>query len=279
MEYKDKFVGFVDILGFKTLVEASESGGGMPLSNLLALAGKLGARGGGEVRAGRGICPQSASIAPDLDFRVTQISDCVVVSAEVSPSGVIHLIEHCWDAVFELLQEGVMCRGYVTRGRIFHTNDQVIGSGYQRAVDKEKTVAVFRHEADERGTPYVEVDRSVMAYIEQSDPCVREMSSRMIRSDGEMNALFPFKRLAHQFIIAGWGIPFDAERERRSNDNIRRMLQRTRERVLSMVHGAGEKAAQKAGHYVAALDAQLAICDKTDAFIATLAAPFPKPQP
>jgi hypothetical protein len=68
----------------------------------------------------------------------------------------------------------------------------------------------------------------------------------MIRSEGEMNALFPFKRLAHQFIIGGWGITFDAERERQSNNNIRRMLRRTRERVLSLVHGGDAKAAQKA---------------------------------
>ena len=89
----------------------------MPLSKLLALVGKLGARGGVEVVVGRGICPQSASVAPDLDFRVTQISDCVIVTAEVSPSGVIHLIEHCWMPCLNFFQEGVMCRGYITRGR------------------------------------------------------------------------------------------------------------------------------------------------------------------
>ena len=34
-ESKDKFTGFVDILGFKKLVEAAETGAGMPLNNLL----------------------------------------------------------------------------------------------------------------------------------------------------------------------------------------------------------------------------------------------------
>lgn len=170
-----------------------------------------------------------------------------------------------------------MCRGYITRGQIFHTKDQVIGSGYQRALDNEKAVAVFRHEADERGTPYVEIDPSVMAYIGQCDQCVRDLSARMIRSEGNMSALFPFKCLSHQFIIAGWGIQFDPDRERKSNENVRAMLWRTKERVVSLVAASDERAAQKARHYIAALEAQLVICDKIDRLIDKLAAPFGGP--
>jgi hypothetical protein len=32
-EFKDKFIGFMDILGFKKLVEAAETETGMPLHN------------------------------------------------------------------------------------------------------------------------------------------------------------------------------------------------------------------------------------------------------
>src|SRR6267378_3569937 len=77
--------------------------------------------------------PFAARVRADLDFRLTQISDCVVVSTEISPAGVINLVNRCWGAVIRLLQNGLMCRGYITRGRIFHTETQVIGTGYQRA--------------------------------------------------------------------------------------------------------------------------------------------------
>jgi hypothetical protein len=33
-----------------------------------------------------------------------------------------------------LLDKGFMCRGYITRGKIYHTNEHLIGSGYHRGV-------------------------------------------------------------------------------------------------------------------------------------------------
>jgi hypothetical protein len=41
-EFKDKFIGFVDILGFKKLVETSETGTGMSLNNPLEVLKELG---------------------------------------------------------------------------------------------------------------------------------------------------------------------------------------------------------------------------------------------
>src|SRR3712207_5351127 len=95
--FADKFVAFVDVLGFKNLVAESERGTGMPLPELLELLRKLGT---GNERVhfdqyGPTCCPMAPRIEKNLDFRVTQISDCVIVSAEVSPAGVINLISHC----------------------------------------------------------------------------------------------------------------------------------------------------------------------------------------
>ena len=39
--FKDKFIGFVDILGFKKLVEVAEAGTGMPLAELLDRSSSL----------------------------------------------------------------------------------------------------------------------------------------------------------------------------------------------------------------------------------------------
>jgi len=90
---------------------------------------------------------------------VTQISDSVVFSYEASLAGAINLVSQCWGVVLALLQRGVMCRGYITRGNIYHTPSQVIGTGFIRAIEGEKTVTVFKHHADQRGTPFVELTR------------------------------------------------------------------------------------------------------------------------
>lgn len=275
-DFSDKFVAFVDVLGFKNLVAESERGTGIPLRELLELLQKLGT---GNERArfekhGAGWCPMAPRVAKNLDFRVTQISDCVIVSAEVSPAGVINLVSHCWGAVIELMARGIMCRGYIKRGKVFHTDTQVIGSGYQEAYLAESKVSAFKREADERGTPYVEVDEEVTSYVEtQPDACVKEMFGRMVKRDGNMVVLFPFKRLHHSFIIGGLGKTFEAEKERESNDNLRKIILRYKERVLSFVDRGNKSAVAKASHYIEALDAQLRACDETDRVIRMFAKP------
>jgi hypothetical protein len=267
--FAEKVIGFVDVLGFSNLVAKAEAGDGIGLPQLLELLKAFGSPDERDKFAKRGpmICPQSSYNRKDLDFRVTQISDCVVVSSEVSPAGAISLLNHCWVAVIRLLQAGVMCRGYVTIGRIFHTDTQVIGTGYQRAYQAERNVTAFKREADERGTPFVEVDKIVCEYINNcGNACAKEMFSRMAKADGETVALFPFKRLAHSFVISGHR-DFDADKERRSNENVRTMINRFKDQVGIFVDKNNPAAVVKAAHYLRSLDAQLLVCDQTEAFL------------
>jgi hypothetical protein len=274
--FSDKFIAYVDVLGFKGLVAAAEDGSGIALPELLDLLTLLGK---GTERArferhGSLTCPHAPHIERNLDFRLTQISDCVIVSTEVSPAGVVNLVSHCWGAVIELLSKGIMCRGYITRGKIHHTDAQVIGSGYQQAFAAESQVSAFAREANERGTPYVEVDSEVVQYVDtQSDACVQTMFGRMVKRDSESTVLFPFQRLQHSFIVAGGGHKFDPERERASNRNLRAMISKMKERVLSFLDPNNAGAAKKAAHYIAALDVQLQACDKTDEMIDMLSSP------
>jgi hypothetical protein len=197
-------------------VEAAETGTGMPLNNLLEVLKELGTPEDRKhyEKHGPRMCPASRYIHCDLDFRLTQISDCVVVSSEVSPAGVINLVHHCWGAVIQLLTKGIMCRGYITRGSVYHTDNQIIGSGYHKAYAKESQVAAFKREADERGTPFVEVDPVVCDYVrDYGDSCVKEMFARCVKTDGEVTVLFPFQMLVHSFIIAGVGYTCDPQKE------------------------------------------------------------------
>lgn len=278
-ELKEKFIGFIDILGFKRLVAESEAGKGFSLQEITELVGLLGtstARNHFE-KNGPTCCPQSQYVERNLDFRLRQISDCVIVSAEISPAGAINLVSHCWGAVIRLLQKGVMCRGYISKGAIHHTDANFIGTGYQNVLEAEKQVSVFKRSADERGTPFVEVDRSVCEYISGCDVCVREMFSRMTKTDGENVALFPFKRLSHSFLIAGFGVTFNPDKERKSNDNLRQSIIIFRDKVATLIDASNPDAARKAEHYIDALNAQIDVCDQTDEMIDRLCAPFPSP--
>src|SRR5205807_2134274 len=178
----------------------------------------------------------------------------------------INLVYFCHGIVVRFLQRGFMCRGYITRGRIHHPAAEFpIGTGYHNALTGEAGVSFFKREADERGTPFVEIDRVVGNYIQENgDSCLKEMFSRMTKSDGDSVALFPFQRLAHSFAIGGFGTKFDAEKEKRSNENMRRMLGTFKGRVMAYVDPSKLDAVRKAEHYIDALNKQLAVCDRTD---------------
>lgn len=272
MQFKEKFIAFIDILGYKQMVLSSENGTGMPLDELIQITKLLGvSKEHGKCR----ICPQSTYIQRDFDFKINQVSDCVIISSEISPASIINLVCHCNGVVDKLLIKGIMCRGYITKGKIYHDGEHFIGSGYHEVLSKEKEVCAFKREADERGTPYVEVDRIVCDYVSEfGDACVNKMFSRVVKADGTITVLFPFKQLYNAYRIGGYGNKFDPNIVKQDNDNIRQLIKVLKERLMSFVDINKPIAVQKATHYINALDAQLAACDEQDKMIDKLCAPF-----
>jgi hypothetical protein len=270
MEFKHKVIAFLDILGWKKLVEDAEACTGLPPDDLVKLLDCFGTGSERErfEQTGPKCCPEARYQERNLDFRLTQVSDCAIVSAEVSPAGVINLLWHSWRAVFQLLEHGIMTRGYVKVGAIYHTEKHFIGSGYQETLAAEKEVDAFKREASECGTPFVQIDPTVTNLVEScGDACVQKMFSRLVRIEGGTVALFPFQRLEHQFIVAAPGYTFNAQRQRESNNNLRKKIERYKEIVESHVDRSNPDAVRKSRHYLAALDAQLAVCDDTERVI------------
>ena len=196
--FEDKFIAFVDILGFKDMVKAAEIGSG-DLSHLLKLTKMLGsAEDRQRVANGQTICPQSKHISKDLSFKLTQVSDCVVISAEASPAGFINLVHHCFGVAMQFLMGGHQCRGVLTRGNIHHSDSHVIGTGYIAAFQKEPNVSVFRADEGESGTPFIQIEPEVVRYANEcGDRCVIEMFQRMTKTDGTFAAIWPFEALAN----------------------------------------------------------------------------------
>jgi len=264
MEFVEKFIAFVDILGFSGFVADAERGAGRSLDDLLDLLGTFGSPAQREAFAKYGptICPNSRYHNRDLDFRLTQISDCAIISTELSPAGMINLVDHVWGTVIRFLERGTLCVGYITRGRIYHTDHQFIGTGYQHAY----------RTAGERGTPFVEIDETITAYVQDCDATVKEMFRRYVKEDRGLTALFPFQRIAHSFVISGFD-KLDVDRERRENNKVRQLVDDLKVLIMTYVDKNNPLAVCKAEHYLAALDAQRDVCDKTDEFLHRFSTP------
>lgn len=277
-QFGEKFIAFVDVLGWSALVKRAEEGKGLTLAELSKILNALGSEEDSDQYRiyGPTMCPQALRIRDDIDFQLTSASDCVVVSSEISPAGLINLISHCWKACISLLTKGIMCRGYIKRGQIYHTRDKQIGTGLSDAVERERNVSIFKRDSEERGTPFIEIDRDVVQYAEkQPDECVKIMFSRMVKQEGDVGAIFPFQRLDHQLNLGGFGLEFDPKRERESVNNMRTCIQNMKKQVELNVDASNESARQKGEQYIRMLDAQLVACDKTEAAIDFLLQPFP----
>lgn len=273
MQLEDKFIAFVDILGFASAVNRVESGGTLSLHDLRQAIACLGSEGDlQEIREyGPTVCPDSRRVRYDAAFELTQLSDCVVVSAEISPAGVITIIDHCWKVVLRLLQKGLMCRGHIRRGKIFHSGNEFIGAGYQEALSGEQSVTAFKKDADELGTPFVELDTSVSDYVTSStDSCVREMYGRMVKDDQAVTAVYPFQRIFPQI-----GGRATVAEEKRAVENIRRMIIKFIEGLRFHVEPSHSKAARKLRHYEEALQEQLRKCDEVEDMLDKLSQPYP----
>lgn len=262
-EFSDKFVAFVDILGFENLVDRAAGGDGVTLDDLLHLTMMLGPVEARDIFRDYGpiCCPEAPLVQKCLDFQITQISDCVIVSSEVSPAGLINLVHYCWGSVFRLLGMGRLCRGYITRGKVYHTERQVVGPAYQEAFSREEKVSVFADGTDEKETtPFVEIAPSVLEYVgSQSDQCVSEMFERMVRRIPGGAALFPFKQLN-----AGGALPDDWPK---ANATIRENIHKYKHLIRSLGKPSSERAESKIRHYEKALDEQLRLCDELDRFV------------
>ncbi len=87
-------------------------------------------------------------IADESEFyktqRVTQFSDCMVVSYSVNErSAVFDLINDIGFFVVDLVERGFLLRGAVTVGKLLHTKDHVLGPAMVRAYELESSIAKY----------------------------------------------------------------------------------------------------------------------------------------
>lgn len=192
-----KVVAFVDIVGFSNMVEKATD---HELPRLLELTECLGKPlDAVDYRDGPIACPNASFLDKALDFKITQVSDCVIVSAELSPAGIINLIHYCSKIAMKMMEHRQLVRGSIVIGPVFHQGIRIIGEGYQRAVKGEGRVTLMSDplKTESAGGPFIELGPDVLRYIaDQPDKCVKHMLSMMTETDGTVTAIYPYNAVA-----------------------------------------------------------------------------------
>lgn len=263
MKFKEKIIAFIDIIGFKDIVEKSERGEGKSLDEVLKILNEL------TVRSNT-VCPDSELKSNDLDFVITQISDCVIISAELSDAGIVNLIEHCRSVASCLMLNGIMCRGFITKGNIYHTENQVVGTGYQEAYAGEPEVVVFGEvvENDKKEkTPFLEISQKVVSYLSGiNDSEVKKFIKMSTHSDGHYHAINPFSCITCLADLS------DGEQ---LINNVKNIIGTFKDKIRVLSPNENPKAFAKSKYYYGFLNEQIQKCDERISREKFLSQPFP----
>lgn len=137
MEFEERAVAFIDVLGFKALVAcAAESDAQMKnLAGLVHLLSSAVPSFDAKV---------DSSVSRDLVPLHIYISDCIILSAPlVSASmknydGLSILVMRVIQISHYLLNAGYLVRGGISVGKVWHTESNIVGPAYQEAYLLEK---------------------------------------------------------------------------------------------------------------------------------------------
>jgi hypothetical protein len=154
-EYKDRYVAFLDLLGFKARVESAERNPDdrAKLHQILALVR--------DTLVGN----------PRLGLRLTYFSDCLVVTADRTEDGLAEMFQSVFALTTNLLQFDVLVRGGLTAGGAYHERDFVYGTAVTRAHLLEENTA---------GNPITLISEEV---VEDAKRC-EERHTRWLCEDG-----------------------------------------------------------------------------------------------
>lgn len=125
--YEERYVAFVDVLGFASLVGQSLGQPEIVTQLRDALA---------SVNASA-----SAIRSAELKLEASSFSDTVVLSAPAGASELLRMIEVLDQFSFDLLQRNMLFRGALVRGLVIHTADFLFGPGLVAAYQLESTIS------------------------------------------------------------------------------------------------------------------------------------------
>jgi hypothetical protein len=130
MPYLQRYVAFIDILGFGEIVKATDQAPTSTRYDELVKAlteTDARARQHGELD----------------DFRFQSFSDSIVISSEATPAGLRHVLTSITDLALNLLSVGLLIRGAVAKGKLHHDKSVMFGPAFLQAYQMETRIANF----------------------------------------------------------------------------------------------------------------------------------------
>jgi len=169
-EYEDRFVAFVDILGFEDLIKMSVGPG--RLVNLSQIKKALQVPDPAEQEML--VLGRIGDIA-DSGHRMVSFSDSVVITTKPTEQGLMYMLHHIAKVGFHLIQLGFLCRGGVSRGLIYHQKEMVFGPALISAYRLEQSAEM----------PRVILDEDVASIGLSAEPPVDKIFGRFTRKDND----------------------------------------------------------------------------------------------
>ena len=138
--YEDRFVAFIDILGFKDIIYNIETNPSKDNPQLRTVKSILNFMSD-ETKESHywtdlpvyeeknGNIYECESGHP----RLTYISDCIIISTDGNLDGFKALSKKIHKIIADLAVDGFFCRGAITKGNLFHHDDILFGSAYFKA--------------------------------------------------------------------------------------------------------------------------------------------------
>lgn len=133
--YENRFVAFIDILGFKELIRRSENDSAI-LDRLLEVLAQFSEL----IDIRKKISGEDSSV---WTYQVSTFSDNVVISTRQTKEGLIFLLLVATLLSTRLLQKGIFTRGAISSGKLIHTDKIVLGNGLIKAYQLESGTAIY----------------------------------------------------------------------------------------------------------------------------------------
>lgn len=184
-KYNDRYCAFIDILGFRQLIESlsNEAGKVQALREILS-----------------GVHRPRTSLGESI--RTQSISDAVALSAEVNVEGLAAMMHTITYLSLDLLCQGFLVRGAVVKGPLYHDDSMVFGKALVRAYQLESEVVRY---------PRIMIVREVRDDILKLRPNLTQMLRQSEDGPMHIDVLKPVADMGRK-VRGGYGLRDDEKR-------------------------------------------------------------------
>lgn len=132
MPYQERYVAFIDILGFSEIIrKTSPVGASEQTRSLETVLSEMGRRDA-----------DWDNMFGD-DFKFLAFSDSIVMSEAISEVGLLQLLDEIASLSLRLLRNGLLMRGGISKGLLYHEDGVMFGPAFLDAYRLESTIAKY----------------------------------------------------------------------------------------------------------------------------------------